>query len=106
MTAELAIFEKFTEAGIPHYTGADSFALNGAFCGYGVNYAELGTATADMAVEVLVNGANPGEMAVRTLDRGIVTVNTETAQAVGIDYSVFEEMCSKLVETVTAEEFE
>ncbi len=106
MTAELAIFEKFTEAGIPHYTGADSFALNGAFCGYGVNYAELGTATADMAVEVLVNGANPGEMAVRTLDRGIVTVNTETAQAVGIDYSVFAEMCSKLVETVTAEEFE
>ena len=59
-----------------------------------------------MAVEVLVNGANPGEMAVRTLDRGIVTVNTETAQAVGIDYSVFAEMCSKLVETVTAEEFE
>lgn len=106
MTAELAIFEKFTEAKIPHYTGADSFALNGAFCGYGVNYADLGTVTADMAVEVLVEGVNPGELAVRTLDRGIVTVNTETAGAVGIDYSVFEEMCSKLVETVTAEEFE
>ena len=43
MTAELAIFEKFIDAGIPHYTGADSFALNGAFCGYGVNYEELGT---------------------------------------------------------------
>ena len=38
MTAELSIFEKFIDAGIPHYTGADSFALNGAFCGYGVNY--------------------------------------------------------------------
>ena len=32
MTAELAIFEKFADAGIPHYTSADSFALNGAFC--------------------------------------------------------------------------
>ena len=28
MTAELAIYEKFTDAKIPHYAGADSFALN------------------------------------------------------------------------------
>ena len=33
MTAELSIYEKFIDAGIPHYTGADSFALNGAFAG-------------------------------------------------------------------------
>ena len=106
MTAELAIFEKFTEAGIPHYTGADSFALNGAFLGFGVNYENLGTKTADMAVEILVNGAKPAEMAVETLADGIITVNTETAQAVGIDYSIFKDLCSELVETVTAEEFE
>lgn len=106
MTAELAIFEKFTEAGIPHYTGADSFALNGAFCGYGVNYEELGKATADMAVEILVNEAAPAETPVRTLDRGIVTVNTETAEAIGLDYAVFAEMCAEVVETVTAESFE
>ena len=56
MTAELAIYEKFTEAGIPHYTGADSFALNGAFLGYGVDYANLGVETADMVVDILVNG--------------------------------------------------
>ena len=42
MTAELSIYEKFIDAGIPHYTGADSFALNGAFVGYGVDYANLG----------------------------------------------------------------
>ena len=106
MTAELAIFEKFAEAGIPHYTGADSFALNGAFLGFGVNYANLGTKTADMAVEILVNGASPADMAVQTLSDGIVTVNTETAEACGIDYSVFADMCSSLIETVTAEEFE
>ena len=106
MTAELAIFEKFIEAGIPHYTGADSFALNGAFLGYGVNYTELGTATADMAADILVNGADPAATAVRTLDSGIVTVNTETAAAVGIDDSVFKDMCEELKEVTTAEEFE
>lgn len=105
MTAELAIFEKFTEAGIPHYTGADSFALNGAFCGYGVNYENLGTVTADMAVDVLVNGAKPESMPVKTLSDGIITINTETAEAIGIDYSVLESLGSKLVEITTAEEF-
>ena len=106
MTAELAIFEKFADAKIPHYTGADSFALNGAFLGYGVNYTELGTATADMAADILVNGADPAAPAVRTLDSGIVTVNTETAAAVGIDDSVFKDMCEELKEVTTAEEFE
>ena len=52
MTAELSIYEKFIEAGIPHYTGADSFALNGAFVGYGVDYANLGQKTADMIAEI------------------------------------------------------
>jgi putative ABC transport system substrate-binding protein len=106
MTTELAIFEKFTEAGIPHYTGADSFALNGAFLGYGVNYANLGTVTADMAVEILVNGASPATMAVETLADGIITVNTETADALGIDISVFQGLGSEVVETTTAKEFE
>lgn len=106
MTAELAIYEKFVDAGIPHYTGADSFALNGAFLGYGVNYEDLGTATADMVVDILVNGKNPAETAVQTLSNGIATVNTETAEALGIDYSVFSDMCDGVVETQTAEEFE
>ena len=44
--------------------------------------------------------------AVRTLDSGIVTVNTETAAAVGIDDSVFKDMCEELKEVTTAEEFE
>ena len=105
MTAELAIYEKFIDAGIPHYCGADSFALNGAFCGYGVDYAKLGVETADMVVEIL-QGADPATTAVKTFDNGIATVNTETAEALGIDYSGFAEKCTGVVETVTAEEFE
>ncbi len=105
MTAELSIYEKFQEAKIPHYAGADSFALNGAFCGYGVNYAELGVATADMVVEVLTQGKNPAEMAVRLLDNGIATVNTDTAAILGLDYSGFAQYCSEVKELTTAEEF-
>ena len=59
MTAELAIYETFIEAGIPHYTGADSFALNGAFLGYGVDYANLGVETANMVADILLNGDRP-----------------------------------------------
>ncbi len=105
MTAELAIYEKFIDAKVPHYGGADSFALNGAFMGYGVNYVELGPATAGMAVDILINGKNPASMAVQTLDNGIATVNTETAEAIGLDYSMFADKCSDLVEIQTAEEF-
>lgn len=106
MTAELAIYEKFMEAGIPHYAGADSFALNGAFCGYGVNYVELGTATGDMVAEILTEGKNPADTAVVSLDNGIATVNTETAEALGLDYSMFAGMCSELKEIRTAKDFE
>lgn len=56
MKAELAIYETFADAGIPHYTGADSFALNGAFLGYGVDYANLGRETADMIASILTEG--------------------------------------------------
>lgn len=105
MVAELSIFEKFTEAKIPHYTGADSFALNGAFLGYGVNYVNLGTLTGDMVIEVIVNGLNPATTAVKTLDDGIIMVNTETAAALGIDYNIFKDSCSELKTTVTKQEF-
>ncbi|MCD8103621.1 MAG: ABC transporter substrate-binding protein [Lachnospiraceae bacterium] len=105
MSAELSIYETLIEAGIPHYTGADSFAVNGAFVGFGVDYELLGKETADLAVEIL-QGADPAETAVVTFDNGIVTVNTETAEALGIDYSVFEEVATQIVEVVTSESME
>lgn len=85
MTAELAIYEKFAEAGIPHYAGADSFARNGAFCGYGVDYKALGSQTADMVAKILAEGADPATTPVETSDSNIATVNTETAAALGYD---------------------
>ena len=105
MTAELAIYEKFVDAGIPHYTGADSFALNGAFMGYGVNYENLGTLTADMVINIVVNGANPASTPIQKLQEGILTVNTDTAKALNIDYTIFADYCDELKEIQTGQSF-
>ena len=59
-----------------------------------------------MIVYVLVNGADPASVEVVTLDNGIATVNTETAQAIGYDYSMFTDKCTQLKEIVTAKEFD
>ena len=56
MAAELAIYEDFINAGIPHYTGADSFVRNGAFATCGVNYTDLGAQTADLAYQAMTEG--------------------------------------------------
>ena len=97
MTAELSIYETFTEAGVQHYTGADSFALNGAFVGYGVDYVQLGEATADMVVELLCDGKTPADLPFQTFDNGIATINTETCEALGLDLdTVKKALCTLL----------
>ena len=86
MAAAAAVSETLTEAGIPFYTGADSFVTAGAFATCGVNYTELGTYTADMVLDILESGNVPEY---HVMDGGIITVNTETAAALGIDYAAF-----------------
>ena len=100
MAAEAAVAEILNDAGIPHYAGADSFVLSGAFTTCGVNYTELGTKTADIAFDILM-GSQIGDFHV--MDGGIITVNTETAAACGIDYAVFKDMANTVNEVVTAE---
>ena len=100
MAAEAAVAELLNEAGIPHYTGADSFVLSGAFATCGVNYTELGAKTADIAFDVL-RGGEIGDFHV--MEGGIITVNTETAAACGMDYSAFKDMANTINEVVTAE---
>lgn len=102
MAAELAIYEKFAEAGIPHYTGADSFVRNGAFTTCGVNYTALGAKTADLAYEAITVGM-AGLEDCYLMDGGIITVNTETAAALNIDYSIFKDL-GELVEVTTTKE--
>ena len=101
MAAESAVAEILNEAGVPHYTGADSFVYSGAFTTCGVNYTELGEKTAEMAFDILLGGEIP---AYKVMDGGIITVNTEVAAKLDIDYSAFNDMANTVIEVVTSEE--
>ena len=109
MASELSIYETLAQAGIPHFTGADSFALNGAFLGYGVDYANLGRETADTIAEILLDGASPASTPVKTFDNGTATVNTETCELLGISYdevaALFAPYCTKVQSIITGESF-
>ena len=110
MASELSIYETLAQAGIPHFTGADSFALNGAFLGYGVDYANLGRETGDMVAEILLDGAAPASTPVKTFDNGTATVNTETCEMLGLKYedveALFAPYCTKVQSIVTGESFD
>ena len=101
MAAAAAVSETLTNAGIPFYTGADSFVTAGAFATCGVNYTELGTYTADMALDILETGTVPEY---HVMDGGIITFNTETAAALDLDYSAFNDLAGTVVEVETTSE--
>ena len=88
MSSELAIYEAFMNANIPHYAGADSFVRSGAFATCGVNYTDAGVKTAKLAYEVLQPGFKKTEEFI-TLDGGIITVNTEVAEKLGVNPDIF-----------------
>ena len=101
MAAAAAVSETLTKGGITFYTGADSFVTAGAFATCGVNYTELGTYTADMALDILETGTVPEY---HVMDGGIITVNTETAAALDLDYSAFHDLAGTVVEVETTAE--
>lgn len=109
MTAELSIYEELAKNNIQHYAGADSFALNGAFVGYGVDYANLGKETGDMVYDILVNKKDVSTYSVKTFDNGNATVNTEVCKQLGFDFeevkNVFGPYCTSVKEIETAESF-
>lgn len=101
MAAESAVAEILTQAGVPHYTGADSFVASGAFATCGVNYTELGEKTAEMAFQILQTGEVPPY---HVMEGGIITVNTEVAAQLSIDYAPFFDMANTVNEIETTQE--
>jgi len=91
MNVAPSVAEILNGAGIAHYTGADSFVQAGSFATCGVNYTELGTYAAGMAMDILLGGAVPEY---HVMEGGIITVNADTAKALGLDYKVFETMAN------------
>ena len=99
MNVAANVAETLNAAGIPHYAGADSFVQAGSFTTCGVNYTELGTYAAGMAMDILLGGAVPE---FHVMDGGIITVNIDTAKALNIDYSAFSSMANTVTEVKTA----
>ena len=99
MNVAPSVAEIFAEAGIAHYTGADSFVQAGSFVTCGVNYTELGAHAAVMAMDFYLNGKAPAH---HVMEGGIITVNSDTAKALGLDYSVFNSMANTVVPVTTA----
>jgi len=100
MNVAPSVAEIFADAGIAHYTGADSFVQAGSFVTCGVNYTELGTYTAAMAMDIALGGAVPE---FHVMDGGIITVNTDTAAALDLDYSVFNSMANTVLAVSSVE---
>ena len=92
MNVAATVAEILNEAGIPPYTGADSFVTAGAFATCGVSYTELGAYTAQMAMDVLLTGEVPEY---HVMEGGIITVN---GNYLDLDYSAFFEMAGQVVE--------
>ena len=105
MAAELSIAQEFLEAGIPHYTGADSFVRNGAFATCGVNYTTLGQKTADLAYQTITEGIESTGYAgtYEVMQGGIITVNKDTSNDLGISSNIFNEF-GTVIEVETSED--
>ena len=88
-SAMSVLADEAIKGGVPVYTAADSLVRDGGLATTGVNYTKLGELTAQMAVQVL-QGEDPATMPVQVLNDGIVTVNTTTAKALGIDPNMFD----------------
>jgi putative ABC transport system substrate-binding protein len=74
---------------IPVYVAADSMVNDGGLATAGVNYTQLGKQTADMLIRILIEGQSVAENPVEVLTEYSVTVNPETAAAIGVDVSKY-----------------
>jgi putative ABC transport system substrate-binding protein len=77
--AQVAIENK-----IPVIVGESGMCTAGGLATYGINYYELGKQTAKMAVEILKDGKKPADMPIQYLEKCDLSVNEDTAKAIGI----------------------
>ncbi len=72
-------------AGIPVITGEEGICAGCGLATLSISYYDLGVKAAEMAYEILVNGANPAEMPIEYVSDGITAkYNPEIAEALGI----------------------
>ena len=70
---------------IPVIAADGASVERGAVATYGINYRELGVQTADMAVRILSEGADPATLPVETQTEPELYVNPTAAEAMGVE---------------------
>lgn len=92
------ISKVLTEAGVPIICGEANMVENGGTATYGLNYYNLGVKTAQMAYEVLINGADTATMPIQYLPAEELdfTVNEEILAQLGIELPA--ELAAQLAE--------
>ncbi|MEV4902264.1 ABC transporter substrate-binding protein [Citricoccus sp. NPDC055426] len=70
---------------IPLIPAEGDSVARGGVATYGLSYEKLGAQTAEMAVRILTEGADPATMPVETLTEPELYVNPEAAESMGVD---------------------
>lgn len=74
-----------TEYELPVVAGSTEQVVEGGLATYGINYEALGRQTAQMAIEIIENDADPQTMEVEMTDHLELIVNDDMAESLGID---------------------
>lgn len=80
-----AVIAVANQEDIPLFVGESDSVKRGGFAGFGFEYADLGYATGEMAIDILKNGKKPSEIPVqfpKTLD---LVINENAAKEQGIE---------------------
>lgn len=72
---------------IPLIVGEGDSVERGGLATYGIDYFDLGYQTGEMAIRILAQDADPATMAVETLDKIGLIVNTGAAERMGVTLS-------------------
>ncbi|MFB1082214.1 ABC transporter substrate-binding protein [Jeotgalibacillus sp. JSM ZJ347] len=70
---------------IPLFVGELDSVARGGFAAYGFEYEDIGYEAGQMAVEILTEGADPGEMAVQYPGNLKLMINKDAAEEMGIE---------------------
>ncbi|MGO2133742.1 MAG: ABC transporter substrate-binding protein, partial [Halomonas sp.] len=85
------------DADIPVFTGDNSSVARGALASLGFSYYDMGRQTGEMVARI-IDGENPGEIPVGTVDKLELILNSSAAAAIG--YEIPAELQERAVEIV------
>lgn len=69
---------------IPVFVGDADSVARGAIGTFGIDYYELGRQTGQMAIKILVDGQNPGDMPIESLNNPTLYLNPGAAERMGV----------------------